>query len=403
MENHPIPQDVTGFQFRLIGNMTVKQFAYVAAGSVLAVIFYYAPIFILIKIIFIPLCAGTGAALAFLPIEGRPMDLMIANFFKALFSPTQYIYVKSGGTLAISTIDLSSLRKDLDQRAKQHAKEKEKRERELAAYLQSVVHKNRSVLDEKEEIFLQSIFNPQAATAHLISINSDNEDKTHQLSEEEMLRTKIAQSPEDVEHELEKEAEAIKRELENAKQEEAQLQKAHQPTETIHNEVEALEKQLNDIMAQKQQLEEELKKLKQQMELSKGQKVKEKTKIAEESQHVHSIPKDQAVKVGLPAVPDAPNLIIGIVKDPRGNVLPNILIEIKDKDGNPVRAFKTNGLGQFASATPLANGVYTVEFEDPKGIHRFDTVEIEAKGDVMLPLEVVSTDAREELRRELFG
>ncbi len=403
MENHPIPQDVTGFQFRLIGNMTVKQFAYVAAGSVLAVIFYYAPVFILLKIILIPLCAGVGAALAFLPIEGRPMDLMIANFFKALFTPTQYLYVKSGGTLAISTIDISSMRQNLSQAAKQHDKEREKRERELAAYLQSVVHKNRSILDEKEEAFLQAIFNPQATSARLISIDSDREDKNHQLSEEEMLRTKIAQSPEDVEHELEKEAEAIKRELENAKQEEAQLQKAHQPTETIHNEVEALEKQLNDIMAQKQQLEEELKKLKQQMELSQQQKLAPKTQIAGESQHVHSIPKDQAVKVGLPAVPDAPNIIIGIVKDPRGNVLPNILVEIKDKDGNPVRAFKTNGLGQFASATPLANGTYTVEFEDPKGIHRFDKVAIEAKGDVMLPLEVISIDAREELRRELFS
>ncbi len=403
MENHPIPQDVTGFQFRLIGNMTVKQFAYVAAGSVLAVIFYYAPVFILLKIILIPLCAGVGAALAFLPIEGRPMDLMIANFFKALFTPTQYLYVKSGGTLAISTIDISSMRQNLSQAAKQHDKEREKRERELAAYLQSVVHKNRSILDEKEEAFLQAIFNPQATSARLISIDSDREDKNHQLSEEEMLRTKIAQSPEDVEHELEKEAEAIKRELENAKQEEAQLQKAHQPTETIHNEVEALEKQLNDIMAQKQQLEEELKKLKQQMELSQQQKLAPKTQIAGESQHVHSIPKDQAVKVGHPAVPDAPNIIIGIVKDPRGNVLPNILVEIKDKDGNPVRAFKTNGLGQFASATPLANVTYTVEFEDPKGIHRFDKVAIEAKGDVMLPLEVISIDAREELRRELFS
>ena len=55
MENHPIPQDVTGFQFRLIGSMTVKQFGYLSAGVIAAVIVFYMPIFILLKRIFVPL------------------------------------------------------------------------------------------------------------------------------------------------------------------------------------------------------------------------------------------------------------------------------------------------------------------------------------------------------------
>ncbi|EKD47460.1 MAG: hypothetical protein ACD_66C00049G0001, partial [uncultured bacterium] len=28
MEQHPVPQNVTGFQFKLIGDITLKQFAY---------------------------------------------------------------------------------------------------------------------------------------------------------------------------------------------------------------------------------------------------------------------------------------------------------------------------------------------------------------------------------------
>ena len=106
MDNHPIPQDVTGFQFRLIGNMTVKQFAYVAAGAVLAAILYYSPLPILLKVILIPLVGGFGAALAFLPIEGRPMDVMVSYFIKDLISPTQYVYHKTGGKLAISMIQI---------------------------------------------------------------------------------------------------------------------------------------------------------------------------------------------------------------------------------------------------------------------------------------------------------
>src|SRR4030042_7091788 len=97
MENHPIPQDITGFQFKLIGDMTVKQFAYVATGVVIAwLLFTVLPFPLVIKIAFALPFAAVGAGLAFVPIEGRPMDLMIGNFFKAVFSPTQYIYQKKG-------------------------------------------------------------------------------------------------------------------------------------------------------------------------------------------------------------------------------------------------------------------------------------------------------------------
>jgi len=84
------------------------------------------------------------------------------------------------------------------------------------------------------------------------------------------------------------------------------------------------------------------------------------------------------------------------VKDARGNVLPNILIEVKDNDENPVRAFKTNQLGQFASATPLLNGTYTILFEDPAKTHNFDAIQIEVTGEIMQPVEVISHDQRED-------
>lgn len=107
--------------------------------------------------------------------------------------------------------------------------------------------------------------------------------------------------------------------------------------------------------------------------------------------------------VGLPTTPEFPNIISGIVKDPRGNPLANILVEVKDPQGNAVRAFKTSALGQFASATPLANGDFIIDFEDPRGQNKFDSVSFKAKGEVILPIEVLSVDTREELRRSLFN
>src|SRR5437868_2166074 len=111
MDQHPIPQNVTGFQFKLIGAMTVKQFGYVAGGVIAAAIIYYVPIHgifaIFLKIILIPLFGASGPILAFIPVDGRPIDIMAGNFMKALFSPNQYIYHKSDKRFSFSTISLS--------------------------------------------------------------------------------------------------------------------------------------------------------------------------------------------------------------------------------------------------------------------------------------------------------
>jgi hypothetical protein len=99
MENHPIPQDITGFQFKLIGDMTVKQFAYIAGGAIIAWVTYILPLPFLIKVPLAIIFGAIGAGFAFVPVQGRPMDVMIANFFKAVFNPTQYIYQKQGANL----------------------------------------------------------------------------------------------------------------------------------------------------------------------------------------------------------------------------------------------------------------------------------------------------------------
>src|SRR3990167_8583746 len=98
MENHPIPQDVTGFQFKLIGNMTVKQFVYLAVGAIIAwFVFFILPLPAIIRWPVAFISFGIGAAFAFIPIDGRPMDTMVGNFIKALLAPTQFIYQMGRG------------------------------------------------------------------------------------------------------------------------------------------------------------------------------------------------------------------------------------------------------------------------------------------------------------------
>ncbi|KKR71389.1 MAG: hypothetical protein UU15_C0053G0004 [Candidatus Levybacteria bacterium GW2011_GWC2_40_7] len=161
-------------------------------------------------------------------------------------------------------------------------------------------------------------------------------------------------------------------------------------------------------MEQKKLLEEQLlalnKKLSEQQNiLTPGSVGTPNNQTPQVSKTIRTVSPGGEKSAGLPETPEVPNIVTGIIKDPRGNPLSNILVEVKDNAGNPVRAFKTNGLGHFASATPLVNGSYTIEFEDPKGANRFDIVSFSVEGSIILPLEIISTDTREELRRELFN
>ena len=122
---------------------------------------------------------------------------------------------------------------------------------------------------------------------------------------------------------------------------------------------------------------------------------------------VKIITADTAVKAGLPRLTTFPNIITGIIKDSENNFLPGVLVTAKDKDGIPLRALKTNRLGQFAASTPLANGVYFVEIEDPRVRYRFDRVQITLNGSIVPALEIIAKSEREinraKLEKELFG
>ncbi|MFA6981709.1 MAG: PrgI family protein [Patescibacteria group bacterium] len=87
---------------------------------------------------------------------------------------------------------------------------------------------------------------------------------------------------------------------------------------------------------------------------------------------------------------DIPNVIYGVVKDSSGSTLSDIVLIIKDDVGSPVRALKSNSLGQFFISTPLSDGKYTVEIDSTKktGLS-FDIISVPLEGGVLLPMEIV--------------
>lgn len=95
MQQHAVPQHIASYQFRLIGQMTLKQFLELAAGILAGWGIYSLNVAPIIKFPLALTAGCIGIALAFLPFEERTLDKWFINFMRAVYSPTQYIWRKS--------------------------------------------------------------------------------------------------------------------------------------------------------------------------------------------------------------------------------------------------------------------------------------------------------------------
>ncbi|MBI3385151.1 PrgI family protein [Candidatus Gottesmanbacteria bacterium] len=465
MQQHPVPQNVVSFQFKLIGDMTVRQFVYLAGGTLVA---YMVSKTITNDFIKWPLVFGTfgaGFAFAFMPIEDRPLDRWVANFFKAVYAPTMFLWRKTSDLPevlqpAISAIPRSNstiLRGGVDKQT-------------MEEYVQSLPEKTLSGEDAKEELIIKGIIKnlkteyggkikgeeiisgestvmasvaqvaptpSQVAPVDLSSltpspVNSINTNVLRPKDQEKPLAEEIATSsfPKEkkakmevseikIPHEeetittkdtkgLEKKIASLQNDIQNLN--EAKDKNADKESQKLADYLKTLQGQLTSALSEKQTLQEELTKAKKQAETKKQEEVLVATETMQvekkASTTVKFVPSQMSAQVGV-SQPTIQNIISGIIKDQTGDFIPNILIEIKDKDDKTERALKTNRLGQFSIATPLDNGVHTIHFEDPRNLHQFDIIEVTLTGNIFPAMEVRAKSQkdteREKLREALFG
>lgn len=94
MEQHAIPQQISNYEFKLVGDMTLKQFLKAAAGIVLAFLINASGLIFFLKWPLMIICGGGGLMLAFVPFQDRPLETWVAAFLKSIYSPTIYTYKK---------------------------------------------------------------------------------------------------------------------------------------------------------------------------------------------------------------------------------------------------------------------------------------------------------------------
>ena len=95
LEQHPVPQNISSYEFRLVGDMTLKQFLQLAGGVVLAIVIYRLPIAGIFKYPLVFLVVLVGVIMAFVPINNRPFTQWLFAFFHAIYAPTEYYWSPS--------------------------------------------------------------------------------------------------------------------------------------------------------------------------------------------------------------------------------------------------------------------------------------------------------------------
>lgn len=419
MDQHSVPRNISGFQFHLIGDMTLRQFGYLVAGAACAFIAYkISPLPTILKYPFAGMFAFAGVAFAFLPIQERPLDRWVIAFIKSIYSPTQFIWQKEGMLLEILSKPISSPAKILSQnhtQAHQDAKTK------LNQYLSTLPQSPHQTLNLREKSYIDqtlALFDSTAGTQPAypakpkVVINSVPKQVPTRLAEA-FGGARASTPTQPVTEPIPSQA---------AKQSDTQTDAEQYPTPNITPLIKneppqpapfdyaQIQKQLAELSDQKESLAKELAKLRSEIK-----KIEEpliiKPELGQEEKKapsIKSVSAQSAVnEIGMPAIPQTPNVISGVIRDSQKKLLPNIILTIKDGKGNLIRALKTNKLGQFATATPLSNGTYLIEVEDPLKRYAFDIAQISLSGKIILPIVIGAKGEkellREKLTKELFG
>lgn len=427
MEQHPVPQNVTTFQFRLIGDMTIKQFGYLAGGAIGGYIFYKLPLPFFFTWPLATTSVILGIGLAFVPIEERPMDIWLLSFLKGIYSPTQYLWSREAGSRSAGQKTAPPMKEPI---APQPSPSSMSKTIGQLFAPKSVPLKHPPsgggpalIITQQTPWdpfgFIKNLFAPRRPAAHPQPSSAYPDifapAPLPSLTGKKMGLSQTPQAP--IPTSAEQQAAAAAQAQAFTKEKELTEKLERLETElttktTTDTRILELQKQLTDVLSQRNKMEQELTSLRQKLtQTTQAPQIIRQAGVVTTptttQPTVRVITPDTAIRAGLPRLTTFPNVVTGIIKDAEGNLLPGVLITVRDKDDIPVRALKTNKLGQFAASTPLPNGTFTIDIEDPREGHFFDRIRVTLNGSILAPVEVTSKSKkqmdRSRLAQEIFG
>ena len=152
MEQHPVPQHIASFEFKLFGNLTIRQFITLAIPMSLAILVYFSSLPTVPRISLSGAIALFAFFAAFVPVQGRPLNRWVMAFVKAVLAPTQRIWIKEPKIPEfLSIVTAPPIKEKPNEMITTLSREK------LFDYLRSLPTKNLSPLDVKEQLALERL------------------------------------------------------------------------------------------------------------------------------------------------------------------------------------------------------------------------------------------------------
>jgi len=378
MRDHPVPQDITGYSFHIIGEMTIKQFAEVAAGVFFGFLVYLTNLPDIIKWPIILILAGIGALAAFVPFEEQPLDHWIIVFFRTLYKPTQFFWrkedripdafsyqAKLNATNNPPELDLTPQRKE---RIKQYIfsvgedkaltawdQYEQNRIANIMAAFSSAPGGTKGKSHQKPDINIRirqlGSNSPLSALASTVTVDNTSIQRHNQYQAQAQALDK---------QRLEAEQVASKIEIPEVKS--VDVQSTHTDNPQTQAQADQSPSVQNYYMADA------------------APQDQSNTQSTAQATLNDTLP--------FPDPPSEPNLLVGMTLTPNNELVNDAIVEIKDGSNHVVRAIKTNSLGQFYITTPLRDGNYIISV-DRTGFN-FPDRQLILEGEVVPPIELRS-------------
>jgi PrgI family protein len=399
MQQHPIPQNVSQYQFKLIGFLTLSQFAFLGGFLLLAFIVFKAPLpFIFTWPVSFILALG-GILFTFFKYNERPFHIYVINFLKSVYGPTQYLWQKQEKIPDFFTFTRKTTNQDHSSNRSAVSQQK------LQSYLSTLNPKPQIKPQDKIEIQNLSKINqlfgsvkisPQTQPDQNPMPAGDKPRVIKKIPDQKTIETILFQnqiklSQKNLKVKSDEQKKQISKELLSAKPKPA-IQALQSPKPVT------LPPKLVPI--NKNQVSQQIQKTSMN-KTNKAQQsiIKPAPSLAPPVQVTSLYPENSNSKplitpqflsdVNMPISPEAPNIIVGMTVSKTEKLIPNTIVEIQNSNNMPVRAVKSNRLAQFFIATPIKNGVYQVKAEHSS--YKFDTIKIEAKGVIIPPIKIIAT------------
>lgn len=328
MGQHPIPQQISSYEFKLVGEMTLKQFLKAAAGIILAILINSTKIVVLIKWPLMLMAGGTGLLLAFVPFEDRPLEIWVKAFIKSIYSPTIYTYKKKNDENWLD-LDFTKLNKESADDVEKPIKNENLFVvgEEIRDGSKSFVIREKSKFDKDVALARQKL-----SEEVVLEEEEERENKSSLIDKDKTSPMAVVRS--------------VSRNQDEVK------------NKTVDEEVVTSSRETKkvDLNLKREKLE------------ATGKAV------------FGTIP--------MPDRPDIANVIVGMATSSEGKIVDGVIVEIQDEHGIPTRVIKTNSLGQFKISTPLANGRYLIIAE--KEGYNFDRVNVDLTGKIIDPIRIIA-------------